>query len=129
MHNPMTRTTKIFTFGEVVVLGSVAAMFLGGCNVLDTKVSRVPIPSSSMTVIVRNELAGCFDCQLYDHGHAISERQLLGSYVSGRCSVVNVSRASNIVAIDWSDEGTHFNAAIDIKERRFVPYSNNIPVQ
>jgi len=66
-------------------------------------VSRVPVPGSSMTAVVTADLAGCYDVQLFEHGHPIPGcSQCLGPYSSQHCSLAQVSTTSNIVTIAWA---------------------------
>jgi hypothetical protein len=93
-------------------------------------VSRVPVPGSSMTAVVTADLAGCYDVQLFEHGHPIPGcSQCLGPYSSQHCSLAQVSTTSNIVTIAWADGGYHYSTAVDVDARRFVVYSNGVPVR
>ena len=83
-----------------------------------------------MTAVVTADLAGCYDVQLYEQGHPISgQLQCLGPYASQHCSLAQVFTTSNIVTITWTDEGYHYSTAVDVDARRFVVYSNGVPVK
>lgn len=125
----MTRTKKIsIAVGLLIMI--VGAVFLFISWFFSPQVvSRVPVPGSSMTAIVTADLAGCYDVQLFEHGHSISDFQCLGPCASQHCSLAKVSSASNIVTIDWTDEGNHYHTAVDVAARRFAVYSNGVPVR
>jgi len=123
----MNSTKKISAL-LVLALCMASAFLLAGCILGRWKVSRVPIPGSPMTAVVTADLSGCYSVQLFEHGHPISDLQLLGPFVSEHCSLTQVSRTSNIVTIDWTDEGNHYQTAVDVAARRFVIHSNGVPV-
>ncbi len=58
----MTKRTTIVIVVGAMVLFTVVALALVGRGFVDPNVSAVPIPNSTMTVVVRAELAGCYDC-------------------------------------------------------------------
>jgi hypothetical protein len=107
------------------------AFLLSSCLV--PTVSRVPVPGSSMTAVVTADLAGCYDVQLYEHGHPIpGQVQCLGPYASQHCSLAQVATTSNVVTITWMDGGSnghHYGTAVDVDARRFAVYSNAVPVR
>ena len=128
-HHAMSKTKKIsVVVGVVLVSGAVAAFLIWAFVLRPQVVSRVPLPGSSMTAIITSDLAGCCYCQLFERGHPVSDLHILGSYVSGMCSTAHVSRASNIVTVDWGDGSQNYYAvAIDIEARGFVVSSNSTP--
>src|SRR5579862_1060046 len=121
-------TRKLFIrLGLTVSLVGVACL-LASC--MTPTVSRVPVPGSSMTAVVTADLAGCYDVQLYEHGHPIpGQVQCLGPYASQHCSLAQVSTTSNIVTIAWTDGDHHYSTAVDVDARRFVVFSNGVPVR
>jgi hypothetical protein len=127
----MTTTKKISMSAGLLVLLVGMAFLLSSC--LAPTVSRVPVPGSSMTAVVTADLAGCYDVQLYEHGHPIpGQLQCLGPYASQHCSLAQVATTSNIVTITWTDGGSngyHYSSAVDVDARRFVVYSNGVPVR
>jgi hypothetical protein len=123
-------TTKKISIGVGLLVLLVTTVFLLMSYVLSPQVvSRVPVPGSSMTAIVTDDLSGCYSVRLFEHGQPISGFQLLGPFVSQHCSLSQVSAMSNIVTIDWTDEGNRYRTAVDIAARRFVAYSNGVPVR
>jgi hypothetical protein len=127
----MTNTKKIF-IGAGLLISTVGMAFLLSSCLVPT-VSRVPVPGSSMTAVVTADLEGCYDVELYEQGHPIpGQRQCLGPYASQHCSLAQVSTTSNIVTITWTDGGSngyHYSTAVDVDARRFVVYSNGVPVR
>jgi len=97
--------------------------------VRDQVVSTVAIQDSSLTAVVTSDIAGCYYCQLFEHGNPISDRRILGPYVSGHCSLAKMITTSNIVEIEWTDGGNHYNTSVDVAAHCFVTYSNSVPVQ
>gem|GEM_PF-5682385 len=114
-------------FGGLLLIGLVTfSLFVYA--VRTNVVSRVPIPGSSMEAVVTADVSGCYSCQLFENGHPISNLQFLGPYASRSCSLEHISSVSNIVTIDWAD-GYRYSVAVDINARRFVAYSNSVPVR
>jgi hypothetical protein len=126
----MSVTKRISAIGVLVAV-AIAAVLVGGC--LGRRVaSRVPIPGSSMTAVVTEDIAGTYSCRLFDGGHPISDFQMLGPAATEHCSLAQVSTASNIITITWTDGGSngyHYSTAVDVDARRFVVYSNGVPVR
>jgi hypothetical protein len=61
-------------------------------------------------------------------GHPVPGAEwCLGPYASQKCTLDKVTCVSNIVTIDWSDS-YHYNVSVDINARRFIAYSNGVPV-
>jgi hypothetical protein len=122
----MSRAKKISIVVGVLLVSLVVLAVLVWAFVLRPQVeSRVPVPGSAMTVIITSDLAGCCYCQLFEHGRPVSDRHILGSYVAGMCSTAHVSRASNIVTVDWGDQSqNYYTVAIDIEARGFAVSSN-----
>lgn len=119
----MTISKKIFVGAGLLVLLVGVAVLLVWC--MTPTVSRVPVPGSSMTMVVTADLAGCYDVELFDHGQAIpGSRQCLGPYASQHVSS-QVSAASNIVTIALTDGGYHYTVAVDVASRQFV--TNSVP--
>lgn len=108
------RTRAVGIFISVLLM----ATFLTGC--LRPVRSRVLIPGSTMKVVVTEDIAGTYSCQLFDRGHTISDFHMLGPAASERCSVVSVDSFSNIVTIRWADGGNQYAASVDVDARRFV---------
>jgi hypothetical protein len=123
------RTTKKISIGVGLLISMVIVV---GCFALRMTpvVSRVPVPGSSMTAVVTADLAGFYDVELLENGHPIpGVRACLGPYASQHCSLAQVSATSNIVTIAWTDGGYHYSAVVDVGGRRFVNYSNGLPVR
>ena len=123
----MSVTKRIFGLGVFVSL-AIAVILVGGC-LGRREASRVPIPNSSLTAVVTEDIAGTYSCQLFDGGHPISGFQMLGPAASEHCSLAQVSTTSNIVTIAWTDGGYHYSTEVDVAARRFVVYSNGVPVK
>ena len=62
----MTTTKRIFTGAAILVSLAGIVVFLVSC--MTPTVSRIPVPGSSMTMVVTADLAGCYDVELFDHG-------------------------------------------------------------
>ena len=128
-------TIKKISIGVGLLVSFVGAVFLLILWFFFSQevVSRVPIPSSSMTAVVTADIAGCYDVQLFDHGNLIpGQTQCLGPYASQHCSLAQVATTSNIVTITWTDGGSngyHYSTAVDVDARRFVVYSNGVSVR
>jgi hypothetical protein len=119
-------TSKKISIGVGLLVSLVGMAFLLSSCLVPT-VSRVPVPGSSMTVVVTADLAGCYDVELFDHGHPVpGARQCLGPYASQHCSA-QVSTASNIVTIALTDGGYHYTVAVDVAARQFV--TNSAPTR
>jgi hypothetical protein len=117
----MNTTKKIFTGVTIPVSLAGIVVFLASC--MTPTVSRVPVPGSSMTMVVTADLAGCYDAELFDRGHPIpGSRYCLGPYASQRCSA-QVMTASDIVTIALTDGGYHYTVAVDVAARQFVTNS------
>jgi len=115
-------TSKKISIGVGLLVSLVGMAFLLSSCLVPT-VSRVPVPGSSMTVVVTADLAGCYDVELFDHGHPVpGARQCLGPYASQHCSA-QVSTTSNIVTIALTDGGYHYSVAVDVTARQFVTNS------
>jgi hypothetical protein len=125
----VSKTKKTLIAVGILASCVIVTFLLAGCLIFGReKVSSVPIPGSSMTAIITADVSGCYSVQLFEHGHPISDLQLLGPYASQKCTLDKVTSVSNIVTIDWSD-GYHYSIAVDINAHRFVNYSNGVPAQ
>jgi hypothetical protein len=125
----MSIAKRTFIIVGVLASSAVVTFLVAGCLIFGReKVSSGPIPGSSMTAVVTADVSGCYSVQLFEHGHPISDLQLLGPYASQKCTLDKVTSVSNIVTIDWSD-GYHYSVAVDVNAHRFVNYSNGVPVQ
>jgi hypothetical protein len=123
------RTTRKISIGVGLLISIVIAVCYFALRMTPV-VSRVPVPGSSMTAVVTADLAGCYDVELFDSGHPVPGTwQCLGPYASEHCALEGISTTSNIVSIAWTDGGYHYGAAIDVAGRRFVNYSNGLPVR
>jgi hypothetical protein len=123
----VSKAKKTFIAVGILATCAVVTFLLAGCLIFGPeKISSVPIPGSPMTAIVTADISGCYYVQLFEHGHPISNLQILGPYASQKCSLEKVTCVSNIVTIDWAD-GYHYSISVDISARRFVNYSNGVP--
>jgi hypothetical protein len=124
----VSKAKKTFITVGILATCAILTFLLAGCLILGPeKVSSVPIPGTLMTAIVTADISGCYYVQLFEHGRAISNLQILGPYASQKCSLEKVTCVSNIVTIDWVDS-YHYSIAVDVNARRFVTYSNGVPV-
>ena len=127
-HCFMTTARKMSTRIGLSASSVGVAFLLTSC--LTPVESRVPIPGSSLSAVVTADLAGCYDVQLFEHGHPLpGERQCLGPYVSQRCALAHVSTTSNVVTIVWTDGDRRYSAAVDVEARRLVDCSKAVPVR
>ena len=115
-------TSKKISIGIGLLVSLISIVFLILSCITPT-VSRVPVPGSSMTVVVTADFAGCYDVELFDQGHPIPGSILcLGPYASQHCSA-QVSTASNIVTIALTDGSYQYYVAVDVAARHFVTNS------
>lgn len=128
-HHAMSIVRKVSIRLGVLVLLASAAFLLFVYAARTSVVSRVPIPGSPMTAVVTADVSGCYKCQLFEHGHPISDPELLGPYASRSCSLTRVAGVSNVVTIGWADHNYHYIVLINMGTRRFGVISDSVPLR
>jgi hypothetical protein len=108
------------------ILSGVGLLLLISCSGRDV-VSRVPLPDSSVTVVLTEDFKHMYSAQLFENGKPVSDLQLLGPRYSDHCPPARVSSSSGLVTVDWGQDSPHHYVQVDVTTRHIVVSSNGGP--